>query len=189
MTKEAYLEYKLHGAVCEAAGLDLVTMGRGEGADCYCYPNHVLRKIIEGLSRSYPFMVLDNEAGMEHLSRGTTNNIDELLIVSDYSVKGVRTIARIQTLVAELGLNVKRQSVILNRAPDKMDAAIAVEIARLGIKAAVIIPVDRAVFEFDLKMKPLLDLPGSSLAVRAVDGLMSRLLDEKDNVTPDEKEV
>jgi CO dehydrogenase maturation factor len=189
MTKEAYLEYKLHGAVLESAGLDLVTMGRGEGADCYCYPNVILRKMIEMLSRSYAFMVMDNEAGMEHLSRGTTKDIDELFIVSDHSVKGVRTIARIRTLVSELGLTVKRQSVIINRAPDKMDTAVAAEMAKLGIKPAAVIPVDRAVFEFDLKMKPLLDLPDTSPAVRAVDGLMSRLLAGQDKVSPGKKEV
>jgi CO dehydrogenase maturation factor len=189
MTKEAYLEYRLHGAILETAGLDLVTMGRGEGADCYCYPNVILRKMIEMLSRSYAFVVMDNEAGMEHLSRGTTKDIDELLIVSDHSVKGVRTIARIRTLVSELGLTVKRQSVIINRGPDKMDSAITAEMARLGIKPAAVIPLDRAVFEFDLKMKPLLDMPDTSPAVRAVDGLMSRLLAGEDKVSPGKKEV
>jgi CO dehydrogenase maturation factor len=189
MTKEAYLEYKLHGAILESAGLDLVTLGRGEGADCYCYPNVILRKMIEALSRSYAFVLMDNEAGMEHLSRGTTKDIDDLLIVSDHSVKGVRTIARIRTLVSELGLTVKRQSVIINRAPDKMDAAVAAEMAKLDIKPAAVIPLDRAVFEFDLKMKPLLDLPDTSPAVRAVDGLMSRLLAGEGKVSPGKKEV
>jgi CO dehydrogenase maturation factor len=102
MTKEAYLEFKLNGLLVESRGLDLMTMGRGEGQDCYCYPNLILRKFIDRLTDSYPYIVMDNEAGMEHLSRGTTQDISELLIVSNHSVKGVRTIARIKELISEL---------------------------------------------------------------------------------------
>ena len=110
MTKEAYLEYRLNEALVEGKGLDLVTMGRGEGPECYCYPNLLLRKFIDTLADNYSYVVMDNEAGMEHLSRRTTQNIDELLIVSNHSVKGVRTVARIKDLVTQLKLVIKRQS-------------------------------------------------------------------------------
>ena len=99
MTKEAYLELKLNNLIIENKGFDLISMGRGEGQDCYCYPNTILRKVIDRLSENYAFVVMDNEAGMEHLSRGTTRDIDELLIVSNHSVKGVRTIGRIKELI------------------------------------------------------------------------------------------
>ena len=108
MTKEAYLEYRLNEALVEGKGLDLVTMGRGEGPECYCYPNLLLRKFIDTLTDNYAYVVMDNEAGMEHLSRRTTQNIDELLIISNHSVKGVRTVAQIRDLVTELKLQVKR---------------------------------------------------------------------------------
>ncbi len=178
MTKEAYLEYKLNEIIVEEKGLDLITMGRGEGAECYCYPNTILRKLIDTMTGSYAYTVLDNEAGMEHLSRRTTQNVDELLIISDHSMKGVRTIARIRDLVSELKLVVKRQSVIINFAPARLDPAITEELARLGIDSVATIPFDEAIGEYDLKLKSLLDLPDTAKAVRAVNDLMTRLLDK-----------
>jgi CO dehydrogenase maturation factor len=179
MTKEAYLDFKINDTIVEAKGLDLVTMGRGEGPDCYCYPNVILRKFADTLSGNYPYMVMDNEAGMEHLSRRTTQNVDELLLVSDHSVKGVRTIARIKGLVDELKLNVKRQSVLINLVPDGLDPIVAKEMSRLGIEPTAIIPLDDAIYQYDIQLKPLLDLPDSSRAVQAVNNLMTRLLDGK----------
>ena len=176
MTKEAYLEFKLNDAMVESKALDLVTMGRGEGADCYCYPNLLLRKFMDSLTQSYAYMVIDNEAGMEHLSRRTTQNIDELLLVSDHSVKGVRTIARLRDLVTELKLVVKRQSVIINFVPDEINPLISEELTKLGIEPAATIPLDEEIYEYDLKLKPLLDLPDTSKAVREVGNLMAKLL-------------
>jgi len=179
MTKEAYLEYKLNEVIVEAKGLDLVTMGRGEGPDCYCYPNLILRKFADTLAENYPYMVMDNEAGMEHLSRRTTQDVDELLIISDHSVKGIRTVARIRDLVAELKLSVKRQSVLINLVPDGLDPLVVEELSRWGIKPTATIPLDEEVYHYDLKLKPLLDLPDSSKAVRAVGDLMTKLLGGK----------
>jgi len=176
MTKEAYLEYKLNEAVVESKGLDLITMGRGEGPDCYCYPNLILRKFTDTLADNYAYMVMDNEAGMEHLSRRTTQNVDELLIISDHSVKGVRTVARIRELVSELKLVVKRQSVVINFVPTTLDPLVTEELARLGIDPTAIIPWDEAVHQYDLKLRPLLELPDTSKAVTAVNGLMAKLL-------------
>jgi len=179
MTKEAYLEFKLNDTIVESKDIDLVTMGRGEGPDCYCYPNVILRKFADTLSQNYPYMVMDNEAGMEHLSRRTTQDVDELLIISDHSVKGVRTIARIRELVAELKLNVKRQSMLINLVPDGLDPAVAEELKKLEIKPTATIPLDEEVYQYDLKLKPLLDLPDSSRAVKAVSNLMTKLLGGK----------
>ncbi len=178
LTKDAYLEYKLNEAVVESKKLDLITMGRGEGPECYCYPNLILRKFVDTLSESYAYMVMDNEAGMEHLSRRTTQNIDELLIISDHSVKGVRTVARIRDLISELKLVVKRQSVIINFAPTTLDPLITKELDRLGIEPVATIPLDEKVRDYDLKLKPLLDLPDTAKAVRAVDDLMAELLNK-----------
>jgi CO dehydrogenase maturation factor len=176
MTKEAYLEYKLNEVIVETKGLDLLTMGRGEGPDCYCYPNVVLRKFVDTLSENYAYMVMDNEAGMEHLSRGTTKDIDELLLVSNHSVKGTRTVARIRELVAELKLTVKRQSVIINLVPAELDPLVIAELDKLGISPTAIIPFDEEVYQYDLKLKPLLDLPDTTKAVAAVNALMDKLL-------------
>jgi len=176
MTKEAYLEYKLNEAIVESKGLDLLVMGRGEGPHCYCYPNLMLRKFVDTLAENYAYIVMDNEAGMEHLSLRTTQDVDELLIISDHSVKGVRTVARIRDLVSELKLVVKRQSVIINFVPNQLDRFITEELARLGIDSIATIPLDEEVYEYDLKLKPLLDLPDTSKAVTAVSDLMAKLL-------------
>ena len=176
MTKESYLEFKLNSIIVESRGLDLVTMGRGEGPECYCYPNLILRKVIDNLAENYAYVVMDNEAGMEHLSRRTTQNIDQLILISDHSVKGVRTVARIRELVSGLKLLVKRQSVIINFAPAKLDPLVVKELDKLGINLTATIPLDKEIYEYDLKLKPLLDLPDTSKAVKAVDSLMAELL-------------
>jgi CO dehydrogenase maturation factor len=175
-TKEAYLEYQLNMAMTESKGLDLITMGRGEGPDCYCYPNTVIRKLIDQWSNNYAYVVMDNEAGMEHLSRRTTQNIDELLLVSDHSVKGLRAVARIRDLVKELKLVIKRESIIINLVPGQIDPLLKEEMTRLGMAPAAIIPVDDDLKRFDLEQKPLFGLPDTSTAVKAVNGLMERLL-------------
>ena len=179
MTKQNYLEYKLNGVVVESEKLDLVTMGRGEGPECYCYPNLVLKNFIDNLADNYAYMVMDNEAGMEHLSRRTTQNVNELLIVSNHSVKGVRAVARIRDLVSDLKLVVKRQSVIINFVPTKIDPLVSEELSRLGMEPTAIIPEDEAVYKYDLELKPLLDLPDTSKAVKAVNDLMAKLLKDQ----------
>jgi CO dehydrogenase maturation factor len=176
MTKENYLEYRLNQALVEGRDLDLVAMGRGEGPECYCYPNLILRKFIDKLADNYAYLVMDNEAGLEHLSRRTTQNVDELLMVSNHSVKGVRAVAQIVELVTELKLRVKRRSVIINLAPPELDPLVKGELSRLKLEPAATIPLDDEVYRYDLELKLLLDLPDGSPAVRAVSGLMARLL-------------
>ncbi len=176
MTKEAYLEYQLNIAITESKSLDLITMGRGEGPECYCYPNVVIRKLIEDWSKNYAYVVMDNEAGMEHLSRRTTQNIDELLMISDHSVKGLRAVARVRDLVAELKLAVKRESVIINQVPGEIDPLLSEEMERLGIVPAAIIPLDEDLKRYDLEQNPLFSMPDTSRAVTAVNDLMDKLL-------------
>jgi CO dehydrogenase maturation factor len=175
MTKEAYLEYKLNETIVESNGLDLVTMGRGQGPECYCYPNVILKKFIDGLSASYQSVVMDNEAGMEHLSRKTTEDMDALLLVSNHSIKGIRAVARIKELVDELKLNFKQQLVVINMVPGKLDALVANELEKLHIKADALIPEDEELYRFDLEQKNLLNMPDSSAAVQAVSDLMKKI--------------
>jgi len=176
MSKQAYLNYKLNEIIVESRGVDLVTMGRGEGPDCYCAPNLVLKNFTDSLAENYAYVVMDNEAGMEHLSRRTTQNIDALLIISNHSVKGVRTVARIRDLVSELKLVVKRQSVIISFAPAKLDPLVTKELDKQGINLTATVPLDEELYQYDLKLKSLLDLPDTSKAVRAVNDLVVNLL-------------
>jgi len=119
---------------------------------------------------------------MEHLSRRTTQNIDELLLVSDHSVKGVRTIARLMNLIEELELAVKRQSVIINSVSGEIDPLVSSELDRLGIEPTTTIPLDEEINEYDLKLKSFLELPDTSRAVRAVDNLMTNILKIKEKL-------
>ena len=178
-TKEAYLQYQLNTAITESKDVDLITMGRGEGPECYCYPNTVIRKLMDDWAKNYAYVVLDNEAGLEHLSRRTTQNIDELLLVSDHSVKGVRAVARIRDLVKELKLAVKRESIIINMVPGEIDPLLREEMARLGMEPAAVIPVDEDLKRFDLEQRSLFELPDASKAAAAVSALITGLLNSK----------
>ena len=177
ITKETYLDLKLNSLLIENKGFDLLSMGRGEGQGCYCYANTILRNFIDRLAENYAFVVMDNEAGMEHLSRGTTRDIDELFIVSNHSVKGVRTIGRIKALIDELKLRIHHQSVVINMVPDsKLDRSIEIELEKMGTQAGVIIPHDPQIVQADLALKPLLELPDNSPAVLAVNQMLSTIL-------------
>jgi CO dehydrogenase maturation factor len=179
MTKESYLELKLNSLLVESQQFDLLTMGKGEGQGCYCYPNSILREFIDHLAHNYAFIVMDNEAGMEHLSRGTTQDIDELLIVSNHSIKGVRTLARIKDLVTELKLRVKHQSIVINMVPEQLDSLVANELERLGLQPDAIVPLDEQVYRYDLTMKSLLDLPDESPAALAINRFLPVVLSER----------
>jgi CO dehydrogenase maturation factor len=174
-TKGTYLEFKINETMAEGRDVDLISMGRGEGTGCYCYPNTVLKSFIDKLRPNYPFMVMDNEAGMEHLSRRTTEGIDELVIVSDHSVKGARTVGRILALIEELKLDVKSLSVIINRVPGALEDNVRRELEQLGVTPAVIIPEDKEVWRHDLEQKSLIELPETP-AAKAIDDFMDKIL-------------
>jgi CO dehydrogenase maturation factor len=176
MTKERYLDYKLNAALAEGRGIDLVAMGRGEGPGCYCYPNLILRGYVENLTENYPYIVIDNEAGMEHLSRRTSEKIDDMLIVSDPTIRGIRSAHRIKELIEELKLDVGRIYLIVMRAPEEMHEALQKEIDHSGLEFIGKVPEDTLIQEYDLKMRPLTDLPDTSASVKATHTMMERLL-------------
>jgi CO dehydrogenase maturation factor len=176
LSKEALLDSKLNESIVESREFDLITMGRGEGAGCYCFPNNVLKSFIDKLLPNYKFMVMDNEAGLEHLSRGTTESIDHLIIVSNHSVKGARTVGTIIQLIKELKLNIKRKWVVLNQAPDPVDQLVEAEFNRMGISIDARIPEDDRILEYDWHQRSLLEMPAESASVRAVAQMMTRVL-------------
>ena len=175
MTKEVWFEYKVNEALIEANGYDLLVMGRPEGPGCYCAANTLARKYVDILSGNYRYVVIDNEAGMEHLSRLTTQNVDLLIIISDPSNRGVITAGRIRDLVLELNLEIGRSVLVVNRAPGDLDPAIARRAEKLRLELAGTIPTDQMVFQFDLEGKPTFGLPADSPAVRSARELFDRL--------------
>jgi len=177
MAKETYLEMKLHEILAESPGLDLLVMGRPEGPGCYCYVNNILRRHLDMLLKNYPFVVVDNEAGMEHLSRRTTQGVDYLLFLSDYSLKGIRTVGKIRELIDELKLSIKENHLVVDRVPERWDPNFSEEIKRQGLDLLGMIPEDPFIWEYELKGKPLLDLPDESPAVREVEGIMEKMIE------------
>jgi CO dehydrogenase maturation factor len=168
MSMEELFDYQIMQSLIEAKGFDLLVMGRPEGPGCYCAANNIIRKYTDKLSEKYPYVVIDNEAGMEHLSRRTTHRVDLLLIISDPTQKGIQTAKRINDLVDELNLDVERRRLIINRVSEE-DFSKLKSLARdLKVEDIHNIPPDDNVFNFDLEGKPLFELPSDSPAVKAV---------------------
>ena len=176
ISKDAYIEYQLNELLVESEGIDLLVMGRGEGTGCYCYPNVILRKYIDILTKNYPFVVLDNEAGMEHVSRRLSDHINLMLMISDYSIKGVRAAGRIRDLTEELKLEVGKQFLVINRAPEPLDTSIKEEVEKQGLNLLGIVPVDEELYRYDLEGKPIINLSEESEAVKKVNNLMSKII-------------
>ena len=122
MPKDRFIEYQIQTSIAEGEGFDVLTMGKPEGPGCYCYVNSVLRTIIGKLIKDYDFVIIDNEAGLEHLSRRTTRAADALVVVSDATVVGLKAAERISELVKELTIATKKDLLIINRCDDKLDS-------------------------------------------------------------------
>ncbi|MBW1779198.1 MAG: AAA family ATPase [Deltaproteobacteria bacterium] len=167
MTKNIFIEMKLQQAVIEADGFDLIVMGRPEGAGCYCAANTLLTESLEKLIDNYTSVVMDNEAGMEHISRLTTNNIDALLVVSDPTRRGLQAASRIVDLADKLSLNIGRKMVMVNRLRDHQAEGLEQALAEYQLDFVGTVPEDVDVQEFDLEGKPTIRLGKENRAVEA----------------------
>ncbi|MFD3155767.1 AAA family ATPase [Haloimpatiens sp. FM7330] len=176
MTKADYLKYKLNSCLTEGNGYDMLVMGRSQGQGCYCYVNGVLKTQIDALAGNYKYIVIDNEAGMEHLSRKVVDNIDVLLLISDCSRRGIQAVGRIKRLVDELNLNVSKICLIVNRAPEmKLNEGINEEIKKQGLDLVGVVPMDPMVYEYDCSGKPLVNLPEESLSKKALKSILTKI--------------
>ncbi len=177
MNKRDYLEYHIRSSLAEGSRFDLIAMGRGEGPGCYCAVNHNLREVIDSLSRHYAYVVIDNEAGMEHLSRRTTRDVQHLLIVSDPSQRGLAAARRIAEMSRDLDIHIEYAYLILNRLPagapppPLQNAVAALDVPLLGV-----IPADTQLADFEFSGRPLVDLPDDSPVYQAVAGMLRQIL-------------
>ena len=167
MTKDIWFEYKVQEALTEAKGFDLISMGRPEGPGCYCAANTLARKCLDLLTGNYRYVVIDNEAGMEHFSRLTTRDVDLLFVLSDPSRRGILTAARIRDLIHELDLHIARDVLILNRVPGEPDPGSLEEAKRQNLELGGIIPADEDISRYDLEGRPTFHLPAQSASVQA----------------------
>ncbi len=172
MAMEQLFDYEVQQSLVESTGFDLMVMGRPEGPGCYCAANNIIRRYTDKLSETYPYVVIDNEAGMEHLSRRTTHKVNLLLIVSDPTVKGVQTAGRINGLVDELQLEVDKRALIINRVLGEEGKAMSKLAESLGVVVAGVVPQDAMIAKYDLEGKPVYQLPDDALSVLALNSIL-----------------
>ncbi|MBI4319551.1 MAG: AAA family ATPase [Chloroflexi bacterium] len=174
LSKQDYLEYKLNEIMVESSGVDLMAMGRPEGAGCYCAANNMLRTLLDRLGKEYDFVVMDNEAGLEHLSRRTTRDVDVMLIVSDPTIRGMMAARRVVELIDELKTHVGRAYLIINRLDNGLTVALQQAVDALNIPLVGTISRDVALAELDANGRPLTELPVASSVYKAVKDILQR---------------
>ena len=177
VTKRDYLDYEIRSSVAEGSRFDLIAMGRSEGAGCYCAVNHNLRDVIDSISKNYRYVVIDNEAGMEHLSRRTTRDAQLLLVVSDPTQRGIVAAERIASFRHDLDIRIENTYLILNRLEgDTIPAPLQERIEALDIPLLGIVPSDDDLMAFEFSGRPLVELGDDSPVYRAVEAMMARAL-------------
>jgi len=176
VTKHDYLDYQIRSSVAEGGRFDLIAMGRSEGPGCYCAVNHNLREVIDSISKNYRYVVIDNEAGMEHLSRRTTRDVQHLLVVSDPTQRGLIAAGRIASFRDELDICIERASLILNRLTGPIPPPLEKQIGSLGIPLLGVIPADDELARFEYSGRPLVELGDDSIVYLAVAEMMGKIL-------------
>jgi CO dehydrogenase maturation factor len=176
ISKQEYMDFRFASALVEEDHYDLLVMGRTQGKGCYCYVNDVLKEQLQKYYQNYKYLVVDNEAGLEHISRGILPPVDLILLVSDCSRRGIQAAGRIATMIGELNLKVEKVGLIVNRAPDGIiNDGIKEEIAMQQLDLFGIIPQDTLVFEYDSAGTPLIQLPMESPVRQALEKIIQTM--------------
>ena len=176
MTKADYAEFKFNSALIEEDDFDMIVMGRTQGKGCYCYVNGVLKTQVDKYAKNYRYVVMDNEAGLEHVARGTLPHVDTILLISDCSRRGIQAVSRIAEMVEEMGLKPGQMGLIVNRAPDGvLDDGVKSEIEKHGLKLFGVLPHDEAVYRCDCNGEPSSKLPDGDAMKVALKGIMQNI--------------
>jgi len=176
MTKQEYMDFMFGDALAEEDDFDLLVMGRTQGEGCYCFINGILRTQIDKYSGTYSHIVIDNEAGLEHISRGTLPKVDTLILVSDCSRRGIQAAGRAAILVEDLKLKPNTLKLVINRAPGGVIAdGVLEEIKTQNLDLLGVIPQDEAIYQFDSEGKPVVNVPEDSPIKVAVNSIIDEL--------------
>lgn len=176
MNRAEYLEMRLMDAMVETDNFDLMVMGRSQGKGCYCYINSIVQRQIDKLKANYPYIVVDNEAGMEHLSRGILPEIDTAILVSDCSRRGVQAAGRIAELMREVEIKTGTINLIVNKAPNGiLDAGTMAEVEKQGLNLIGVMPRDEGVYQYDCDGIPTVQLPKDSPVRKALAEIVEKL--------------
>lgn len=174
MPKDIFIEYKLQQSLVETKEIDMLVMGNPQGPGCYCYPNDLLRKYMDNLGKGYDYVVVDNEAGLEHISRKTISQLHTLFIISDSSARGIRSAGRVFELVKALKIKAEEIYLVVTKTQGN-EAELGDEIAKTGLELIGTIPFDPMVTDFDAKGKPLFQLPADSAVMKAVNEILDKV--------------
>ena len=165
MSKADFIRYRVAASLVEGRDVDLLVMGNPEGPGCYCFPNDVLKGVLGQVVANYPAVVMDNEAGLEHLSRRIAQDIDVFFIMSDATARGIRSAGRAKHIIDSLATKVGRTYLIVTRVPNEGALrALEPEIEKTGLELIGWIPQDEVIVEYDVMGKPLLEVPADSAA-------------------------
>ena len=176
MTKADYADFKFSSAIIEEDDFDMLVMGRTQGKGCYCYVNGVLKSQVDKYANNYSYIVMDNEAGLEHVARGTLPKVDTMLLISDCSRRGIQAAARVAELVEEMEIKPTTMGLIVNRAPDgKLDQGVMEEIEKHGMSLLGVLPQDEGVYRCDCDGEPSAKLPDTNPVKAAVKQIMQSL--------------
>lgn len=176
MTKAEYAEYKFNSALVEEDDFDMLVMGRTQGKGCYCYVNGVLKSQVDKYANNYSYIVMDNEAGLEHVARGTLPHVDTMLLISDCSRRGVQAVARIAEMIDEMELKPGKMGLIINRAPNGvLDDGVKAEIDKHGLELLGVLPQDEEVYRCDCNGEPSSKLDQTNPVKTALKGIMEKL--------------
>ena len=176
MTKADYAEFKFSSAIIEEDDFDMLIMGRTQGKGCYCYVNGVLKTQVDKYAKNYKYIVMDNEAGLEHVARGTLPKVDTMLLISDCSRRGIQAVARIAEMVKEMELKPGRMGLIVNRAPGgQLDDGVKAEIEKHGLELLGVLPQDEGVYRCDCDGQPSAKLPASNPVKLALKDIMKSI--------------
>ena len=176
MTKADYADFKFSSAIIEEDDFDMLIMGRTQGKGCYCYVNGVLKTQVDKYAKNYKYIVMDNEAGLEHVARGTLPKVDTMLLISDCSRRGIQAVARIAEMVKEMELKPGRMGLIVNRAPGgQLDDGVKAEIEKHGLELLGVLPQDEGVYRCDCDGQPSAKLPGNNPVKLALKDIMKSI--------------
>jgi len=175
VSKHDYLDLQIRSSLEEGDHVDLIAMGRSEGPGCYCAVNHNLREVVDSISKNYRYVVIANEAGMEHLSRRTTRDVQHLIIVSDPSQRGIVAAERIAKLRNELDINVENAYLVINRLPHEIPAPLQEIINRLDIPLLGTIPNNDEITTLEFSGDPIISLGADSIVYKSVSDIMGKI--------------
>ncbi len=176
VSKREYLDYQIRSSLAEGGRFDLIAMGRSEGQGCYCAVNHNLREVVDSLSKNYRYVVIDNEAGMEHLSRRTTRDVQHLLVVSDPTQRGLVAAQRIAGFRNELDIHIENAYLILNRVNGPLPTELEEFIEMMDLPLLGVVPADQELASFEFSGRPLVELGDDLPVYQKVAEMMKEML-------------